>query len=146
MRQQGDGSIKNKAIMKKLAEYYFRCGKDRKAVAKELGVSAAVLCRLMGGKTAVEEAELSRQMTDCEVENALFKKACGYTYTEVKETEKANGTEVTTLRKEAAPDVSAAKAWLEYRCPEMWGAKAEKNSSEEKLDAILDVLDKDMGK
>lgn len=143
--QKGDGSIKNKETMKELAEYYFRSGKDRKEVAEQMDISLMTLYRLMGGKNAVEEAELSRQMTDCRVENALLKKACGYIYKEVKETEKEKGTEITTVQKEAAPDVSAAKAWLEYRCPENWGGK-EKSSSEEKLDLLLDLLNEDMKK
>lgn len=128
--------------MKKLAEYHFRNGKDRNQVADKLGISLKKLYRIFGGKDKVDEAEKAKMLIDYEVENALIKKACGYTYTEVKETEKAGGTEVVTTYKEAAPDISAAKAWLENRCSNVW--KNEKSSSDEKLDTILDRLDEAM--
>ena len=92
----------------------------------------------------MEEKEFSKPLTDYEVENALLKKALGYLYDEVKESEKEKGDEITTTHKEYPPDVSAAKIWLESRCPEYWGGKNDKTSSEEKLDIILSKLDKCM--
>lgn len=130
------------STMKKLAEYHFRNGKNKKQVAKELGISLSALYKMFGGKEKVAEAEKSKMLIDYEVENALIKKACGYSYAEVKETEKANGTEVTTTYKEVAPDVSAAKAWLENKCSDTWNS--EKSSSDEKLEFILDELNRKM--
>lgn len=132
--------------MRKLAEYFFRCGKDSKAVSKELGVSLRQLYKIMGGKEAAEKAELLPCMTNCEMENALLKKARGYTYTEVKETEKDKGSEVTTVHKEALPDVSAVKAWLDGRSSDGWGANSNRPRAEEKLDMILNKLNEDMEK
>lgn len=141
---KGDESILNNAILEKLAEYHFRNGANKKQVAKKLGLSLPKLYKLLGGKEKVEEKEFSKPLTDYEVETALLKKALGYYYDEVKESEKEKGNETTTIHKEFPPDVSAAKIWLESRCPEYWGGKSEKKSSEEKLDIILSRLDKCM--
>ena len=105
-----------------------------------LGITADKLCEIFGSEKKLDEAENSRILTERRIENALIKKACGYSYTEVKETEKSNGVEVTTTHKKVAPDTSAAKIWLESRCPESWSAKNEK-ASEEKLDEIFKGLD-----
>lgn len=109
-----------------------------------MGLTLPKLYNLFGGKEKVEEKEFSKSLTDYEVENALLKKALGYFYDEVKESEKEKGDEKITTHKELPPDVSAAKIWLESRCPEYWGGKGEKSSSEEKLDIILSKLDKCM--
>lgn len=127
-----------------MAEYHFRNGADRFRVAKKLGISLPKLYKLCGGKELVEEAEFLKQLTDYEVESALLKKARGYSYDEIKESEKEKGDEITTIHKEVSPDVSAAKIWLECRCPEYWGAKNEKSSSEEKLDIYLAHIDENM--
>lgn len=126
-----------------MANYYFRCGKTKEAVAEKIGIAVEKLSRIMGGKNAVDNAECLEALTRCEVELALLKKARGYTYTEVKETEKDKGSEVTTLRKEAAPDVSAAKLWLDGCSPEGWGHRAD-GHTEEKLDGVFDMLDEVM--
>ena len=79
-------------------------------------------------------------MTTLEVENALLKKALGFVITE----EKEKGDEITTVHKEVPPDTTAAKLWLESKCPEIWGQKSEKTSSEEKIDIILSEMDRQM--
>lgn len=127
---------------KKLAEYHFRKGKDRNEVAKILGISPEKLIKLFGSKKKLDEAEKSRELIALKMENALIKKACGYSYTEVKETEKESGTEIVTTTKECLPDVTAAKAWLENSCAEGWSSKGAKSSTDEKLDFIIEHIDK----
>lgn len=128
---------------KKLAEYHFRKGKDKNEVAKILGISPAKLRKIFGSREKLDEAEKSRELIALEMENALIKKACGYSYTEVKETEKESGTEIVTTTKECLPDVTAAKTWLESRCLEGWNSKGVKSSTDEKLDFIIEHLDKE---
>ncbi len=140
IKQQGDESIANTKILKILAEYHFRNGADRHKVAKELGISIRKLYKLYGGKGEVERAELLVPLTTLEVENALLKKACGFVITE----EKEKGDEVTTVHKEVPPDTTAAKLWLESKCPEIWGAKPEKKGGDEKVDLILSEINKNM--
>lgn len=58
---------------------------------------------------------------DIKVENALLKRALGYTYTEVKKEGTVNGTaKVTVTEKTMPPDVAAIIFWLKNRKPEVW--------------------------
>lgn len=62
---------------------------------------------------------------DIKVENALLKRALGYTYTEVKKEDTVNGikngtAKVTVTEKTMPPDVAAIIFWLKNRKPEVW--------------------------
>ena len=63
-----------------------------------------------------------KEVVDIEVENALFKRALGYTYTEEKvEVSKENGRKaVKTVQivKHVMPDTTAQIFWLKNRMPE----------------------------
>ena len=140
IKQQGDESINKKDYLKDLAEYHFRNGKNRNDVAKELGISLRKLYKLYGGKDQVLKAELLIPLTTLEVENALLKKACGFIITE----EKEKGDEVTTVHKEVPPDTTAARLWLESKCPEIWRQKSENPDAVDKVDQFISELDKAM--
>lgn len=141
IRQQGDESITTSKTLKTLAEYHFRNGANRHEVAKELGITLNKLYKLYGGKSEVEKAELTVPLTTLEVENALLKKALGFVITE----EKEKGDEITTVHKEIPPDITAAKLWLESKCPEIWATKPDRSSSDEKVDLMMSKIDKAMG-
>ena len=80
-----------------------------------------------------------------EVENALLKKALGYTYEEVTEDVETltNGKQRTlkrTVTKIVPPDTTAAIFWLKNRKPAQWRDRPEPPMSTEaleKLDAVL---------
>ena len=82
---------------------------------------------------------------DFEVENALLKKALGYTYEEVTEDVETltNGKQRTlkrTVTKIVPPDTTAAIFWLKNRKPMQWRDRPEPPVSTEaleKLDAVL---------
>ena len=61
--------------------------------------------------------EESKETADLQVENALFKRATGYTYDEVTymRDEDGNMNEVKRVKKEVVPDVTAQKYWLTVR-------------------------------
>lgn len=62
-----------------------------------------------------------KEIVDIKVENALLKRALGYTYTEVKKEDTVNGTaKVTVTEKTMPPDVAAIIFWLKNRKPEVW--------------------------
>jgi hypothetical protein len=114
-----------------LAEMYLREGMTELQAAKRLGVSKTTfeqykvqfpdfLAAIKKGKAPV----------DFEVENALLKRALGYTYTERKEemaeidtgegVQPVPGKKVTETIKEVAPDVTAQIFWLKNRQPHRW--------------------------
>lgn len=66
-----------------------------------------------------------KEIVDIKVENALLKRALGYTYTETRREGTANsiknGTaKITKIEKTVPPDVAAIIFWLKNRKPEEW--------------------------
>ena len=62
-----------------------------------------------------------KEVADIEVENALNKRAFGYSYVEVKTTTNAAGITTTTeITKEVAADTTAQIFWLKNRKPKEW--------------------------
>lgn len=71
-----------------------------------------------------------KDAADIEVENALFKRATGYAYAEVK-VEYECGVEIkrTEILKEVPPDVGAQCFWLKNRRPDKWRDKQQVEAS-----------------
>ena len=67
-----------------------------------------------------------KEIVDIQVENALLKRALGYTTTETK-IKKGYGEilEEVVITKEIPPDTTAAIFWLKNRRPEQWREKRE---------------------
>lgn len=66
-----------------------------------------------------------KEVVDVKVENALLKRALGYTYTETKREGTVNGikngtAKITVIEKTMPPDVAAIIFWLKNRKPEVW--------------------------
>lgn len=66
-----------------------------------------------------------KEVVDVKVENALLKRALGYTYTETKREGTVNGIKngtekITVIEKTMPPDVAAIIFWLKNRKPEVW--------------------------
>ena len=73
-----------------------------------------------------------KDVVDREVENALFKRAVGYEYDEVKEKYECGVlTERTITKKMVVPDTTAQIFWLKNRKPEEW---RDKRQVEEKIE------------
>lgn len=106
------------------------------------GASVTDLCRIIGCKKttfhaikrfSTEFSELlkeGREIADYKVENALFKRACGFEYeettNEVRMNQDGSAGQVISVRrvtKIIPPDTGAAMAWLKNRQPEKWRDK-----------------------
>ena len=113
-------------------------------LASKLGVSPSTLAKWdknnMEIATAVRQG---REITDATVENAILKKALGFSVNEVKKVIKADGAEeITTVSKCIPPDISAASVWLKNRCPDKWSDKPGQQDGELlKVDEILRGID-----
>ena len=86
----------------------------------------------MENKFSVISATLKRgkEVVDVEVENALLKRALGYTYTETTkergvnpETGKVELITTKVVTKEVVPDTTAQIFWLKNRRPDLWRDK-----------------------
>ena len=70
-----------------------------------------------------EALKKGKEVVDIQVENALLKRALGYSYKETKTEETADGDKVTVTVKEVVPDTTAQIFWLKNRRPDKWRDK-----------------------
>ena len=108
-----------------LLEGWARNGLTDEQIAHNIGIRTSTLYEWK--KKYVEFAETlkkSKEVADLEVENALFKKAVGYTITEKKVTESdKDGKKVETITKHIPGDVTAQIFWLKNRKSNEWRDK-----------------------
>ena len=111
-----------------LIEGWARDGLTDIQIAKNLGISKDTFYKYK--KEHPDFSDLlkrSKEVVDREVENALFKRAMGYEYTETKTETSEDGIKVTKTIKQVAPDVTAQIFWLKNRKPQEWRDKQEMN-------------------
>lgn len=105
-----------------LIEGWARDGLIDEQIAVNIGITPATLYVWKNKFPEISEAlKKGKAVVDYEVENALLKRALGYTYEEVKEKfECGIMTERTVTTKEVVPDTTAQIFWLKNRMPEVW--------------------------
>lgn len=127
----------------RLVTYLARDGLTLEQIRETLGIKKAEWNRfLRENPDEKRRLKLLRKSIDYEVEDALLKRALGYTSKEHRETEKPNGTEYVTTEKEVPPDVRAAALWLKCRRSEVWDDKYER-SDEPSVAAMLKELEEE---
>lgn len=128
-----------------LIQAWSRDGLSKNEIAERMEISAGTFRRWEKNNVGIAEAvKVGRELTDINVENAILKKALGFETEEVKTVIKANGDEeVTTVRKNVPPDISAASVWLKNRRPDKWRDKPTENNSGiyARLDEIMGGID-----
>lgn len=110
-----------------LLEAFARDGLNDEQIAEKCGIVPSTLYEWKNKYAKFSEAlKKGKEIVDYEVENALYKRAVGYEYEEVKE-EYKNGelTSRTVIKKQVNPDVTAQMIWLKNRRPEKWREKQE---------------------
>lgn len=125
-------------------------GATNKAIAEKLGISAASFFKYLaegesGNKHYVELFEAyaqARVIADEQIENALFKSAIGYTWTEhVRETitdPKGNITVKERTRTVDVPgSVPAQQFWLINKSPDKWKVKRETVQVEDSESGVI---------
>lgn len=93
-----------------------------------------------------ESLKKNKEIADYEVENALYKKALGYSYDEVTR-EKVRNTltgayemvETKRVTKEVQPDVGAIMAWLKNRRPDKWRDKPNVTEEDDGVVIVDDI-------
>lgn len=114
-------------------ESWARDGLTDEQIATNIGVNAATLYAWKNKYDEICKAlKKGKEVVDTEVENALLKRALGYSYEEVtKEPTIDRATGETTLivtkvvTKEVLPDTTAQIFWLKNRRPDKWRDKKE---------------------
>ena len=100
-----------------LLQGWARAGLTDEQIAHNCGITTVTL-RQWKGKYASISAALKdgKEVIDLMVENALLKRALGFSYTETTtETSDKNGTTVRVVEKYAVPDTTAQIFWLKNR-------------------------------
>lgn len=113
----------------KIISYLARDGMKLEDIRRSVGIKRAEWRRYFKDNPDEERRlKLLRISTDYAVEDALLKRALGYTAKEHRESEKPNGSEAVTTVKDVPPDVRAAALWLKFRRGDFWDKKQEENS------------------
>jgi hypothetical protein len=111
-----------------LVEGWARDGLTDLDMAERLGISHGTFYSWKGKYPEfVEALKKGKEIIDRRVENALLKRALGYTYDEVTQEPQYNNktgeyemTETKRVTKEVHPDTTAQIFWLKNRKPDIW--------------------------
>ena len=123
-----------------------RNGLTDEQIAKNIGIHCGTLYDWKKKHAEISEAlKKTKEIADTEVENALFRRATGYDYTE--ETRERRFDKITgeyelvttkTVKKHMPPDTAAAIIWLKNRRPGQW---REKGQEAQNTDGVVIVND-----
>lgn len=107
-----------------LLEGWARDGLTQEQMAHNMGCSLSTLKDWIGKYPAISAAiKKGREVCDYMVENALVKRALGYTYEEVTVEQRPDGNVRKLVKKQVPPDVGAAIFYLKNRMPKKWRDK-----------------------
>ncbi len=114
-----------------LLEAWARDGLTDEQIAKNMGINVATLYRYKQTYCEICEAlKRGKEVIDVEVENALLKRALGYTYTEITKEQQLNPATgkyelmvTKEVTKEVIPDTTAQIFFLKNRRPDLWRDK-----------------------
>ena len=114
-------------------EGWARDGLTDEQIAANIGIRAGTLYDWKNRFSDFSEAlKKGKEVIDRQVENALLKRALGYTYNETTrepvlnpDTGKVELTVTKTVTKQVVPDTTAQIFWLKNRKPETWRDKRE---------------------
>lgn len=110
-------------------EAWARDGLTNEQIASNIGIAEGTIYEWIKRYPKLNEAlKRGKQVVDIEVENALLKRALGYSYNEVKREIYPDGTQKRVITtKEVAPDTTAQIFWLKNRKPDNWRDRKEQN-------------------
>lgn len=121
-------------------EGWARDGLTYEQISSNMGVNKATLYRWKEKYCDIcNSLKKGKEIVDYEVENALLKKALGYT---VKEQRLTKDGEVVKLEREVPGDVTAQIFWLKNRKPDVWRDKPEDNGDKEETITIINNIPK----
>ncbi|WP_420973818.1 transposase [Bacillus thuringiensis] len=128
-------------------EGWARDGLIDEQIAHNMGVSRATLRNWRKKHPIMEQAvRRGKEVVDREVENALFKRATGYTYEEVTVERQQNGGELQSVetkrvKRQVPPDSTAIIFWLKNRKPRAWRDRREIDHSGEMKQTVVERKD-----
>ena len=126
-----------------LLEGWARDGLTDEELARKIGVNRATFYDWKNRFSDISDAiKKGKEVIDFEVEQALLKRALGYSYTETRKEIDANGKKkVIVTEKHVEADTAAQIFWLRNRKPDKWRNNPEApEGSDDKLNAYLEGM------
>lgn len=119
-------------------EAWARDGLTDEQIASNMGIAISTLYEWKNKFSEFSEAlKKGKEVVDIQVENALLKRALGYSYTETTkelkynpETEQQELVTTKVVTKEVVPDTTAQIYWLKNRKPSTWRDKPKEYEEE----------------
>lgn len=127
-----------------LLEGWARAGLTDEQIAKNIGINRTTLYDWKKKEVNIADAlKKGKEVVDFEVENALLKKALGYTIT-IEEEKLDKYGDVHTLKKDVhiPPDTTAQIFWLKNRKPNNWKDRVETDEDKEAVANASQVIAK----
>lgn len=122
-------------------EAWARDGLTLEQIAHNIGCSRETLRQWMNIYPAISAAlKRGREVVDIEVENALLKRALGYSYEETMIEDSPDGRKTRVTTKFIPPDTTAQIFWLKNRRPSKWRDKPVDESDSAALTAARELL------
>lgn len=104
-----------------LLQGWARDGLSEEQIAGNMGIRRSTLNEWKNRFPVISDTiREGKDVADRNVENALYKRAIGYKYTEVTRERGPDGKKVRIVTKHERPDVNAQMHWLRNRKPERW--------------------------
>lgn len=125
-----------------LLEGWARDGLTDEQIAHNMKINTSTLYNYKKQYLEISEAlKKGKEIVDYEVENALLKKALGYTKT-LKKQKVTNLGVVVDYKEEVyiSPDTTAMIFWLKNRKPDKWREKVVDNTNEEAINNSREIL------
>jgi len=120
-KSKWETQIKDKLI---LVEGWARNGLTDEQIAKNLGISKTTFYKYKKEHSELSELlKKGKEVIDIQVENALLKKALGYTYDEETTKNSDGNIEIKIVSKHVPGDTTAQIFWLKNRRPDKWRDK-----------------------
>lgn len=140
-----------------LIKQYAREGLTNSELAKRMGTSVSTLRRWRNKSAAIDCAvKEGKEIPDARVEDSLFQRAVGMSYTETKtvtkdilidgiEAENLKQVETVEYTKYALPDTTAQIFWLRNRNPKRWSNNPEGSNIDNTVNIVIDESLKKLG-
>lgn len=127
-----------------LLKGWARDGLTDEQIAKNMKISRSTLSKYKKEYSDISDTiKKNKEIVDYEVENALLKKALGYTITLGKQKVTKDG-DVVNITEDIhiVPDSTAIIFWLKNRQPKKWRDKVEIDNKNKTDDKVLELLSK----
>ena len=124
-----------------LLEAWARDGLTLEQIAHNCGCSLTALKDWRKRYPPISTAlKKGKEVVDIQVENALLKRALGYSYEETMTEQSEDGVKKRVTKKLVPPDVTAQIYWLKNRRPDLWRDRPPDEAETADLDKLRKLL------